>query len=147
MHAARSVEQKDLSLKDFFTGKEKEAVLEITGLASKYVPKYHNENNPGYHTMIYLKDGRKTGAFSNALFEFAKFFYELAGLDVDSTFNKLEFPNGVLKVKVIKVDLDKGKTTYNFEIIEEGSELNGVARMGKIEGIKPMLLESGTMDA
>jgi hypothetical protein len=143
-HQARSIEKKDFSLTELFTGKETETTLKVIGFASKLVEKYKSESNAGFHTMVYLQDGQKTGAFSNALYEFAKFFYEGAGLDADSSFNKVEFPNGHIEVKVSKIDLGKGKTTYNFEIVD--GEINGIARMGKLENSAPMLLEAGEVD-
>jgi hypothetical protein len=145
MHSARAIEQKDFSLKDLFPAGTESVDLEVIGLASKFVPKYCNENNAGYHTMIYLKDGKKTGAFSNALFEFARFFYEGVGLDLDSTFNKVEFANGgFLKVRVSEVPLDKKKSTYNFEIVE--GEINGFSRMGKLESQNPLLIAAGAKE-
>jgi hypothetical protein len=128
MHSAVSIESKDFSLKEIFAGKETEAVLIVTGLASKFVPKYHSDSNYGYHTMIYLIDGKKTGAFSNALYEFAKFFYIGAQLDPNAEFNKIMFTDGFIQVRVSKVDLGKGKTTYNFEILD--GEVDKIERIG-----------------
>ena len=68
--------------------------------------------------MIYLEDGRKVGAFSNALYTFAEFFYKGAGLDPASLFNKIDFKDGFIVCKVTKVELDGKKSTYNFEIAD-----------------------------
>jgi hypothetical protein len=148
MHDAQRIENKDFSLKHLFVlsnatinkltkpyqQEDGSAILPVVGLASKYVRKYDNENNPGYHTTVYLKDGKKTGAFSTALYEFAQYFYEQAGMGGDSTFKKLEF-NGCMNVKVTKVDLDGGHTTYNFEIVEgdvTGATLIGTGTGGQL---------------
>lgn len=143
LHSAMSIERKDITLQDLVSqegNKEGIAIVEITGLASKYVPKYHNENNQGFHTMVYLKDGRKTGGFSNALYDLARFFYDGAGMDATSTFNKVEFSSGgFIKVAISKVKLDGGKSTYNFEILD--GEVNGVERMGQVTGQAPLLIE------
>jgi hypothetical protein len=142
LHTAMSIERKDISLKDLVAkeGKNGAVTIEIVGLASKYVPKYHNENNQGMHTMIYLKDGRKTGAFSNALYDFARFFYEGAQMDTKAEFNKIMFTDkGFLKVNVAVVELEKGKTTYNFEIMD--GLVENVERFGNLPGNTPLLIE------
>lgn len=144
LHSAQAVEKKDFSLADCFDSKTKEVVLSITGLASKFVPKYKNENNPGFHTMMYLKDGQKTGAFSTALHEFASFFYEKAGLDPEEKFNKIMF-NGSIDVKVSKIALDGGRGTYNFEIID--GDATGAERMGQLAGGGIALLPEVTTEA
>lgn len=145
LHSAMSIERKDISLKDLVSKeaeKDGTVTVEIIGFASKFVPKYHNENNQGYHTMIYLKDGRKTGAFSNALYDFARFFYEGAGMDTTAEFNKLMLAeNGFLKVKVSPVKLDGGKSTYNFEIVDGDVDTSKLERIGAIAGNTPLLLE------
>lgn len=138
-HSARSIEAKDFSLSELFTGDVDAVTLKVTGFASKLVDKYVSENNKGYHTMIYLLDGKKTGAFSNALHEFAAFFYENVGLDVNDTFNKVMFPNGHLEVLVSVVQLDKKKSTYNFEILD--GEIKGFTKQGRVEINQSLLIE------
>lgn len=142
-HSARSIEQKDLSLKDFFSKDVQTVTLQITGFASKLVEKYKSDTNAGYHTMIYLKDGKKTGGFSGALYDIAKFFYEAAGLDLNSTFNKIEL-TGYIDVKVSIIDLGKGHTTYNFEILD--GVVTGYSRMGKLGNAQPLLTEAGAKE-
>jgi hypothetical protein len=129
MHSAQAIEKKDFALQDLFDSKTKEVTIDVAGFASKFVPKYHKEDNPGFHTMIYLADGQKTGAFASSLWYFAQFFYEKAGLNPEDKFNKLMF-DGSLKVKVTLIPLENGsKKTYNFEIVE--GEINGVERIGQ----------------
>jgi hypothetical protein len=144
LHSAMSIERKDVSLKDLLAQeadkKTNVLTIEVTGFASKYVSKYHNENNSGMHTMVYLKDGRKTGAFSNALFELARFFYKGAGLDEFAQFNKIELKDGgFIKLNVALVKLDGGRTTYNFEIVD-GNIDAGVEKLGQITNA-PLLIE------
>lgn len=138
LHSAMSIERKDISLKELVAAeadkKSKVLVMNVAGFASKYVPKYHNENNQGFHTMIYLTDGRKTGAFSNALYELAQFFYKGAGLSEHEKFNKIMFnEGGFIQIAVTVVELDSKKTTYNFEILD-GNVDKGVETMGQISG-------------
>lgn len=144
LHSAMSIERKDINLRDLvLTEKDKKTnilTIDVVGFASKFVAKYCNENNQGYHTMVYLKDGRKTGAFSNALYDFAKFFYEGAGMDTTKDFNKLMLQEGgFLKIAVCVVELDAKKTTYNFEIVD--GDVSKFERIGTIAGETPLLLE------
>lgn len=144
LHSAMSIERKDISLKDLVSNeadkKTGTVVVDIVGFASKYVPKYHNENNAGMHTMLYLADGRKTGGFSNALFELAQFFYKGAGQDPFAQFNKVEFTQGdFVKVGITHVKLDGGRTTYNFEIVD-GMVEHGIEKVGHVSE-KPLLIE------
>lgn len=119
LHSAQAIEQKDYPLKDLFTSKEPTKTLQIVGFASKHVPKYEKEGNAGYHTTIYLSNGERTGCFSSALHDFAKFFYQTAGLDPADTFNKLMFTDGgFISAKVTKIPLAEGRTTYNFELLD-----------------------------
>jgi len=147
MHNAQMIERKDISLQDLVNqeGKAGELTTEVVGFASKLVPKYKNDDNQGYHTTVYLKDGRITGAFSNALHEFANFFYEKAGLDIDQTFNKVTFPNGSLKLKISVVKLDAKKSTYNFEIVD--GEITGIERNNGLGQVSNLLPESQELKA
>lgn len=141
MHSAVSIEKKDYSFKDLF--KDNESVtLEIQGLATKFVPKYAKEENAGYHTTVYLKNGEKTGCFSGALLEFANFFYSNANMDTKADFNKITFDGSII-VKVTKIKLDGGRSTYNFEIVD--GVVNGIERMGKLEGQAGLLLGEGNI--
>lgn len=120
LHDMTSVEKKDISLKDLVAAAGKQCIISVTGFASKLVPKYTSNENRGYHTMVYTvnADGEeiKTGAFSNALYDFAGFFYKCAGLDTTADFNKIIFDKPV-DVEISVVKLDGGKTTYNFDIV------------------------------
>lgn len=149
LHAATSIEKKDIALRDLLIrdgGKEKTVTVKIKGFASKYVPKYHNENNDGFHTMIYLDDEAKTktGCFSNALHELANFFYQGGGVDISAPFKKINFTDDAyIEVKITHVDLDAKKSTYNFEIVGGNVEANKIEMMGQTAGSSPMLLTDG----
>lgn len=147
MHSARAIKRKDFSFKHIFEGSVKEIkpdenrsiILEIIGFESKFVPKYEKDTNSGFHTTIFLKNGKTTGAFSNALNEFANFFYEGAGLDINDTFKKIDFLGaadkaGFIKVQVTKIDLDSNKTTYEFVLLD-----------GEVEGLKKLQDSFGAM--
>jgi hypothetical protein len=125
MHKAETIENKDYSLKQLFKNDNDVVQIEVVGLSSKRVPKYISEENDGYHTTLYLKNGEITGCFSGALHEFANFFYRHIGLDTTSDFNKVTF-DGFITVKITKIDLKKGRTTYNFEVID--GELRTIER-------------------
>jgi len=138
LYEGQAVAKKDFNLKHLFTTENKTAKkyqkddgtaeLSVISIASKYVRKYDNEanGNRGFHTTLELANGEKTGAFSSALLAFAEFFYDLAGLPVDD-YRRVEFDKPVT-VKVTKVDLSEGKTTYNFELI--GGDVTKLTRMG-----------------
>jgi hypothetical protein len=150
-HDARRIVNKDFSIKNLFEISSKEinkktkpyqqedgtAIIPVIGIASKYVPKYDNGSNPGYHTTLYLKDGIITGAFSTAAHDLANFFFAAAGLDTEAEFNQLMFASGnVVNVRVSKIEFsgtnEKGETearkTYNFEILD--GEITGAERLG-----------------
>jgi hypothetical protein len=121
IHDARRVEQKDFSLKDLFKLEKSDVVkIRVIGFSSKFVPKYAKETCFGYHTMVYLADGRKTGGFSNALYRFADFYYQLTGAKPDGDFVKLMFPEGCyLDVEISQVEFDNSqKNTYEFNLID-----------------------------
>lgn len=141
VYSTQSIERKDISLKDLLNkeGKNDSIVVNITSFTSKLVPKYKNEHCYGMHTMITIsdkiKDGkkevervRKTGGFSNALFEFAKFFYNGVGLNPYDDFNKTELVGTGIQTRISIVKLDGGKSTYNFEILD--GDVEGFRKMG-----------------
>lgn len=140
MHSAVSIEQKDYSLKEIVNKNTPEAILEIKSLSSKFVAKYHKDGNEGYHTTIQTSDGKRTGCFSGALLEFARFFYSNAKMDTTSDFCKITF-DGFIKVKVTYVPLDAGRSTYNFEILD--GEIKGLELMGGGDAGGNLLLTSG----
>lgn len=141
LHQAQAIERKDISLKDLVAqeGKDGALTIKIKGFASKWVEKYASEDNKGYHTMVYLADGRKTGAFANSLYDLASFFYKGAGLNVGELFNKIDFKDGYIEVKVTTIELDKKKSTYNFEILD--GEIGKCDLIGSTKDNDTLLLE------
>lgn len=124
LHAAQSIERKDINLKDYVTInalKTGVAVMELKGFMSKYVPKYDkpDKGQRGFFTMLYLTDGTKVGAFSEALYDFVSFFYSKApGYSPDGRYFQFNLTGGdTILVDIQTVALDAGKSTYNFQII------------------------------
>lgn len=149
-HQLTSIQKKDFSFKDLFTGKKNTAVIEVSAISSKYVGKYDKSNeggSMGFVTVIYLKDGRITSSFSNALLDFARFFYTASGLDISDTMNYLSFktdsnPEGHLKIEVSKVDIDSSRSTYNFKIVD--GQVQKIETLNKLGfGQDVLMLESG----
>lgn len=124
LHSAQAIERKDISLEKYLAKNADEnghATIAIAGFMSKHIPKYEKAElgQRGFFTMLYNTDGVKIGAFSNALFEFATFFYSKApGYDENGKFYKWEFTEGdMILVDVSEVNLDGGRSTYNFELL------------------------------
>jgi hypothetical protein len=143
LHSAQSIERKDISLEKFLAKNGDDAghaTIAIGGLMSKFVPKYEKAETGqrGFFTMIYDTNGLKIGAFSNALYEFASFFYsKLPGYDPDGRFFKFNFVGGdTLIVDVSEVPLDGGRSTYNFEILSGVIEHNVDSIMDPASGGK-----------
>lgn len=107
-------------------------LITLTAIESKYVPKFDKRDleegqgagNLGFRTRFFTKEFGSLGSFSNAAHTFYGFFAALMGQDSESTFGHIDIA-GEIKLVVTKVPLDGGKTTYNFEIEEEGSTLEG----------------------
>lgn len=118
VHGAMNVEKKDKSLKEIVQDK-KPVTVTVTAISSKFVPKYFNEQTgqKGMYTILYTEEHGKIGAFSNAMYEFGAFFFDALETREVSGYKKVEM-DGNLKVSISKVDLDGGKSTYNFEILE-----------------------------
>jgi len=151
MYEAQSIEAKDFSLKDLFSlsasvkpyqNEDGTATLHVKGIASKFVPKYCNENNRGYHTTLYLTDGKKTGAFSNALLQFAEFFFGAAGVELNE-YARVTF-DGEVEILISKVDLAGSKTTYNIEYV--GGEFTGLERLGGAANYAALLPATDAID-
>ncbi len=139
-HQAQAITQDTHTLQDFLStnkaksGKKKDiATMDVVGLEAKYIPQF-DANSPmakpdaqgnGYRTRFILSDGSTIGTFSGGAFRFFQFFADLMGQDISNqSFSKIEVQGNIL-VDVSKVDLDGSKSTYNFEIVEEGSNLEG----------------------
>jgi hypothetical protein len=139
-HKAKSIVEDTYTLVNFLAKHEETkgdrkgvARMELIGVETKYVAKF-DRNSPewngqaqgnGHRTRFFLKDGSTVGSFSGGANQFFLFYAELMGYDKElPSFLHIDI-NGVLQVDVSKVELDGNKSTYNFEIIEEGSTLEG----------------------
>lgn len=125
LHDMQSIKKKDISLRDLIAkeGKAGSVVLDVIGFESKFVPKYEQPGKClGYHTTIFLSDGRTTGCFSNALYELAGFFYKLMpGYTEGLDFYPCHFTGGdVIVIEAETVALADNKSTYNFEVTGQG---------------------------
>jgi hypothetical protein len=136
-YQSKAITKDTHSLQEFLVkfqdSKTKIARMEVVELETRYIEQY-DSNSPrakqgvsgnGYRTRFILKDGTTIGTFSQAGYQFFKFFSELMQYDHVGNFLHINI-DGVLQVDVTKEDLDGNKTTYNFDIVEEGSILNGL---------------------
>lgn len=132
----RAITQDTFSLQDYvakFLNKETDnARMEVVGLEVKYIAQF-DRNNPaakpetqgnGYRTRFFLKDGTTVGTFSQGAYNFFRFFAEIMGYEHEGTFLHIDI-KGQLQVDISKLKLDNNKSTYNFDLVEEGSVLEG----------------------
>jgi len=108
----------------------------IKAIETKYVPQYDKRldgGSQGMRTRFILANGESVGTFSNAAYRFFEFFASLMGYQPDSISHFLHIDiDGQIVVNVSEIDLGKNEKgeptyTYNFDIVEEGSELKGLA--------------------
>lgn len=134
-HKAQAITRDTHSLQEYlvkFQDKNKIAGMSIVGLETKYIPQF-DKNSPlakpdaqsnGFRTRFILENGETVGTFSFAAYQFFVFFSKLMGYSGDEQFLHIDI-NGNIKVELSKVELDGNKSTYNFELLEEGSDLKG----------------------
>jgi len=141
LYKSQTVEKKTFSLKDAFTVGNKAAkkyvqddgslLFPVIGLASKFVPKYCNANNAGYHTMMYLDGGINTGGFSTALYNFSQTLYQAAKVPYNEYVSVTWDKPILVRVTIEAFDKEvekEGKTvmeprtTYHFEIVSGEAE-------------------------
>jgi len=113
------------------------ARMEVVAVETKYIPSFDrnspmykpstNSQGNGHRTRFTLSNGETVGTFSQAGDEFFKFFARLMGYRGDEDFLHIDI-DGKLQVNVCKIELDGNKSTYEFELLEEGSELNGLTQ-------------------
>lgn len=119
-------------------GAEKgKARMTVVGIETKYIPSFDinsplykastNSQGNGHRTRFTLSNGETVGTFSQAGDEFFKFFARLMGHRGDEDFLRIDI-DGQIQVNVCKIELSGNKSTYEFELIEEGSELNGLTQ-------------------
>lgn len=135
-YQAQAITEDTFTLQKYFHKFENDEVAEmmIVGIESKYLPKYDKRDLPdgvegagslGYRTRFILQDGSTVGTFSNAARNFFSFFAGIMGHTEEMPFLHIDI-KGEIKINVSRVELDKGKGTYNFDIVEEGSNLQGL---------------------
>ncbi|WID10848.1 hypothetical protein phiG2_05 [Lysinibacillus phage phiG2] len=113
------------------------ARMTVIGIETKYIPSFDinspmykpstNSQGNGHRTRFTLSNGETVGTFSQAGDEFFKFFARLMGHRGDEDFLRIDI-DGQIQVNVCKIELGGNKSTYEFELIEEGSELNGLTQ-------------------
>jgi hypothetical protein len=110
------------------------ARAEIVGLEVKYIAQF-DASNPhakagvagnGFRTRFFLKDGSTIGTFSNGAYNFFRFFAEIMGHNTEGNFLHIDI-DGQIFVDISILPLDGNKSTYNFDLVEEGSELKGLS--------------------
>lgn len=161
LYATRAVEQKDFTLKEAFqigckaaapyVQEDGSLLLPVIGFASKFVAKYAKDGCAGYHTMIYLADGKKMGAFSNALLRHAEFFYLGTGTTL-SDYARIDFDAPIdIRVTLETFDTDDHKggtveaTSYGFDIV--GGEATSVRTLGSVEQYTNLIDTVSALDA
>ncbi|MNI41499.1 hypothetical protein D3C73_957540 [compost metagenome] len=107
-------------------------------MESRYVAKYdkrHAEEgsmegagNLGFRTRFILADGTSIGTFSNGAHYFFGIIAALFGGNPEDGFSHLEF-DGTVNVGIKLLQLDAKRSTYEFEIIEEGSTFDTARSM------------------
>ena len=137
-----TVIKKDFTAKELFSNKKEvkeyqqedgSVVLSLKAISTKFVPKYKKDENEGIHTTLYLTDGKITGCFSGSFLAFARFLFQSAGMDTNGDFSKIDFVDGCLRVKITKIDLIEGRTTYNIEILD--GNIDKVEKLDSVGGI------------
>lgn len=130
----RSITQDTHSLQDFLVKYAKDGVarMEVVGLEVKYIAQF-DATNPhakpdaqgnGFRTRFFLADGTTVGTFSLGAYNFFRFFAELMGYENQNSFLHIDI-KGLIQVDLTKIKLDGNKSTYNFDLVEEGSQVEG----------------------
>jgi hypothetical protein len=126
-HKAMAITSDTHSLQDYLAAhkdkKTEAAEFTIVGLESKYVPPTA-ERQSEYRTRFFLANGETIGTFSNGARRFFQFYQQLMGYESDKPFVHIDI-QGQIVVSVKKLALDGNRSTYEFEMIEKGSEVNG----------------------
>jgi len=120
------------------------ATFTLIGIESKYVPSYDKADEGGslgYRTRFVTKDHGTIGTFSNGAHRFFETIAEMMERNPAERYLSMAF-EGTVIVKVSEVDLGKGKSTYNFEIVEEGSTLKGISEIYQLTDGKILLIEN-----
>mgnify|MGYP006276217869 CR=1 FL=1 len=134
-HAARAISRDSFTLKEYFTNEaiKGKALLAIVAIESKYVQSQDKRNEPkgtqgsgnlGFRTRFILETGETVGTFSNAAHRFVQFICEeVVNIDSEQNFVRIDM-NGKLNIQLTLEQIDDERSTYNFEIVEEGSTVD-----------------------
>lgn len=125
-YQSMSITRDDFSLQDYLAAnkdKDGNAIMDVVGLECKYVPA-SGERQSEYRTRFFLKNGKTVGTFSGGAHRFFQFYQQILGYEGDKPFLHIDI-DGVIRVVVSRLALDGSKSTYNFDLLEEGSELQG----------------------
>lgn len=130
-HQAQSVTSDTYTLQKW-VAKNEGTPLMLKAIEVKYIPQYdaaspmakQGVSGNGFRTRFFTEDGETVGTFSAAAYNFFQFIAGIMQLDQSAAYQHIDI-NGVIPVLVSKINLEGGKSTYNFEILEEGGELKG----------------------
>lgn len=128
-YTAQAITKDTFTLEKFHAKKEENDVARmiVVGIETKYIPHFHKEGgSQGYRTRFILENGETVGTFSNGAYRFFQFFAGLMGYQDIGNFVHIDI-DGQVVVDVSIVALDATRSTYNFDLIEEGSELRGMS--------------------
>lgn len=135
-HQARAITRDTYSLKDYHTneGVKGKARMTVVAIESKYVPTQDKRHLPegtegagnlGFRTRFVLENGETVGTFSNAAHRFAEFFaVDVMGNEPEQNFIRIDV-QGTIVVEISQQALDGNRTTWDFQLIEEGSDVKG----------------------
>ena len=129
-HQAQAVSNDTYTLQKWVDGDK--GTLMLKAIEVKYIPQYDAESplakkgvsGNGFRTRFFTEDGETVGTFSGAAYNFFQFIASIVGVDAGATYMHVDV-NGVIPVNITRVQLEGGKTTYNFMIDEKQGELLG----------------------
>lgn len=140
-HQARAITKDTYSMKEF-VAKNLNKIVDgrarmpgVVAMECKHVPKYDKRDltegegagSLGFRTRFILANGETVGCFANAAYHFFSFFArDVMGMQLDDRepFTRIDV-QGQIVVDVWEEQLDSDRTTWNFELEEEGSEVQG----------------------
>jgi hypothetical protein len=124
---AQSISKDDFSLEKYFAKFEEKGAARFTlkGIESKYIAKFDKPETGqlGFRTRFITEQG-SIGTFSNAAHRMFEFYAQIMGHHGDEHFLHIDI-DGQVVIEVTTIALDQTRSTYNFEIVEEGSDLKG----------------------
>ena len=149
-HEAQAITKDSYTLQQWVAKNEGE-LMNLTGVEAKYIPQYDaasplakpGVSGNGYRVRFILDTGETVGTFSGAAYNFFQFLAQIVGVDT-ANYSHIDI-KGTIPVRVSKVALEAGKSTYNFVIDDKAGELEGFSQyVPTAETI--MALPEGTAD-